>query len=463
MAELAKTRMLLVDDEEGIRHGLTRLFVREGFEVETAEDCQGALRAAEAKTFHIAIVDVRLKNGERGQDVLAELRKRDPDVPVIMITAYGSVQSAVEAMKEGANDYLLKPIDNANLVQVVGRTLEVARLKKDNGYLKSELLNIVDHTIVTRDPVFLSRIDLADRVKDTQASVLLTGESGTGKEVVARYIHYTGSRRDGPFVGLNCAALSETLLLSELFGHEKGAFTGATERKIGKFEFAHKGTLFLDEIGDMSLDVQSKLLRVVEESSFERVGGTKKISVDIRLITATNKNLQELMAKGLFREDLYYRINIVNLDLPPLRERVDDVPLLVAHFVAKYARKYNKDVTQVAPRLMDKWMRHRWPGNVRELQNAVNQAVLLSTQSVLDAPAAREPDHPPMPPAALSGPRTLKNLKVALVGYYEKELVLEALEKNGYNQTRTASALEVTRKTLLRKMSEYGIPSRART
>jgi len=464
--------ILIVDDEEGIRAALVKLFARELFEPRAAASFEEAIALAEGSYFAAAVLDVRLGGRDRGVELLSELRARDPDIAVVMVTGYGSVESAVKAMKDGASDYILKPVENDRLLEAVRRSMELSRLRRDNAYLRRELIaNVYAHDIVTRDAGFLEVIALADRVKDSEATVLLAGESGTGKEVMARYIHFTGSRRDGPFVSINCAALSESLLLSELFGHERGSFTGAVERRTGKFELAHRGTLFLDEIGDMSPQVQSKLLRVIEESSFERVGGTKKISVDIRVIAATNKDLAELIRRGEFRSDLYYRINIVNLRLPPLRERRGDIALLAEYFIAKYARKYDRPVTSASPEVMELWAAHDWPGNVRELQNAVNQAVLLCRGSVIGLDAAsRAPGLSPAPEAgrpvgAAAGPevssfKTLKDLRDGVAAFYERRMIEEALARNGGNKSRTAAELDVTRKTLSEKMAGYGLRAR---
>ncbi|MDP3176808.1 MAG: sigma-54 dependent transcriptional regulator [Spirochaetaceae bacterium] len=464
--------VLIVDDEEGIREGLAKFFRREGYEAASAATPEEAIALAEKSYFAAAVLDVRMGGRDRGVDLLSELRSRDPDLSVVMVTGYGSVESAVRAMKDGASDYILKPIDNERLLEAVRRSIELSRLRRDNAYLRRELIaNVYSHDIVTRDPRYLALIELADRVKDSEATVLLSGESGTGKEVMARYIHFTGGRRDKPFVSVNCAALSETLLLSELFGHEKGSFTGAVERRFGKFELAHRGTLFLDEIGDMSPQAQSKFLRVLEESSFERVGGAKRIEVDIRVIAASNKDLPELIRRGEFRSDLYYRINIVNLRLPPLRERRGDIPPLVEHFIAKYAAKYNRPAAEAAPEVVELWSGHDWPGNVRELQNAVNQAVLLCRGRTIDlatlavaqgqigALAAERPardEHDD----GLAAFTTLKALRDEVTSRYERRLIAEALARNGGNKSRTAAALDVTRKTLAEKMALYGIDAK---
>ncbi len=457
-----KTSILIVDDEEGIRHGLSQLFRNEGFAVHAAADAEGAVLIAGSHGIDIALLDLRLKGGKSGLDLLATLHSGDPELPVIMVTGYGSIDSAIQAMKQGAADYILKPIENNALLDVVGKNLELARLRKDNVFLRSELLSkVYQHEIITRDPGFLALVERADRVKNSEATLLITGESGTGKEVLARYVHFTSDRRDGPFVGINCAAISETLLLSELFGHEKGAFTGATERHIGKFELADKGTLFLDEIGDMSASVQAKLLRVLEESAFERVGGVKRIAVDIRVVAATNRDLASMMKSGEFRSDLFYRIAIMDLKLPPLRERKADIPLLVEHFMRRYAEKYRKRVTCVSPEVSALWLDYGWPGNVRELQNAVNQAVLLCRGDSIDLdaigasgrlPAAECADG--FDPGAYS---SLKDLSQAASCHYEKIMIAAVLERVGGNRSQAARELDVTRKTLAEKMEKYGI------
>lgn len=465
MPESKSPKILIVDDEAGILHGLSGLFRREGFTVYAEEDASGALAQSEKTSLDIAVLDIRLKNGNSGTELLKELKARDPDLPVIMITGFGSVESAVLSMKQGASDYILKPIDNAHILDVVRKNIELVRLKNDNVYMRNELReNLYSHDIITKNPVFLALIETADRVKNSQAAVLLSGESGTGKEILARYIHFTSERKDGPFVCVNCAALSETLLLSELFGHEKGSFTGAVEKRLGKFELANKGTLFLDEIGDMSLDVQAKLLRVLEESSFERVGGTRRISVDIRVITASNKHIPDLISSGQFRNDLYYRINIVNLHLPNLRDRSEDIPLLADYFIRRYKQRYGKSVTGVSPDVMRLWKTYDWPGNVRELQNVINQAVLLSSGAIIERPGIET--SPPKTGAGAGCPKpgfdfssygSYKDYMRAVTAFHERELIESMLERFACNQTRTAKALCVTRKTLAGKIAELGI------
>jgi DNA-binding NtrC family response regulator len=455
-------RILIVDDEVGILRGLSDFFECEGYVVHAKQDIPGAMKIVEDFDIDIAIVDIRLKHDESGTDLLAVLKERDSDLPVVMITGFGSVESAVDAMHAGAADYILKPIDNSHLLEKVRRNIELVRLKQDNQYLSSELREkYCASDVVTANPAMLHQLELADKVKQSNVPVLLCGESGTGKEIVARYIHFTGSRKDRPFICVNCAALSESLLLSELFGHEKGAFTGAFGKRLGKFELADTGTLFLDEIGDMSLDVQAKLLRVLERSCFERLGGSRSVSVDIRIISATNKPVVQLVREGKLRTDLYYRINVVRLELPPLRERPEDIPLLAQHFIQQYNQRYRKHIKGVADSVMRAWMDYRWPGNVRELQNVVNQGVLLS------APGQNELMAVPYPGASpqivqdnIFDPNLHDSLESCVrqtVQELEKASIERILGTCSYNQSKTAEILHITRKTLAKKMHDYGI------
>ncbi len=491
MSTVTKARILIVDDEIGILHGLRRFFESESFQVETAENISTAMMITNRSHLDVAIVDVRLKGGESGIEMLSWLRNEEPDMPVIMITGYGSIESAIDAMKRGAADYVLKPVDNDTLLEIVKRNLELRRLRKDNYYLKKELLNnVYDHEIITQDPEMQRILARLDNVKNSRATILLCGESGTGKEVLARYIHFTGDRRDGPFVSINCAALSEDLLLSELFGHEKGAFTGAIERKLGKFELADKGTLFLDEIGDMSPSVQAKLLRVLEENAFERVGGTRRITVDIHVIAATNQDLRALMASKNFRNDLFYRISTVEIHLPPLRERRIDIPLLADYFMQGYASKYKKNIESISPSLVAQWLAYNWPGNIRELQNVVHQRVLMCAGTILgdeelentkneytkQRSSAILPESAAVSPLLASAvPSTasratsengvikiedyhsLKELAADAAAYYERQMILKTLELTHGNKSKAARQISVTRKTLLRKIKELNI------
>jgi two-component system NtrC family response regulator len=452
--------ILIVDDEEGIRHGLMNMFHREGFTVHCAGDFDEAVAEIGRFPVDVALVDIRLRDSRTGIDLLQELKRVEPDVVVIVITGFGSIDNAVTAMKAGAADYFLKPIDNAKLLDAVRRNLELRSLATENRFLRDELMSrSLSPHFVTSDPALKAVLATADKVKDTAVTVLITGQSGTGKEVLARYIHFTGARRERTFVSINCAALSESLLLSELFGHERGAFTGAVERKRGKFELADGGTLFLDEIGDMSMEVQAKLLRVIEEASFERVGGIKRISVDARIIAATNKDLPALIKEGKFREDLFYRLKVVSLHLVPLRERTGDIPLLVEHFLVKYGERYTRATEGLSDRTMAALKAWTWPGNVRELENTINQIVLLGETSFLT------PGRPgAVPRGALLREESppagslLEGLS-AVTGEYERRVIAECLSRNEGNKSKTARALSITRKTLAQKIAKYGLSS----
>ncbi len=452
--------ILIVDDEDGIRYGLEKLFKREGFRVFSTGNFEEAVTFVKENIIDIALLDIRLKGQRDGIDLLKKIKYAEPEIVIIIITGHGSINSSVEAMKGGASDYILKPIDNDKLIVTVRKNFEIKSLRTENTYLKKALLNsIFTYDFITDNSVVKEVLIVADKIKNTPATVLITGESGTGKEVLARYIHFTSNRKDGNFVGINCAALSDTLLLSELFGHEKGSFTGAIEQKIGKFELADSGTLFLDEVGDMSLDVQSKLLRVLEERSFERVGGVKKVYVDVRLIAATNRDIKELIKSGQFRQDLYYRLNVISCHLPPLRERLEDIPLLMNYFLKLYNQRYNKNVLNVNTGLFIRLSKYSWPGNVRELQNIINQAVLLCdgeeivSFNLQDGIISERRESMKM----VGHGKSLKAAIEEIINYHEKKLIAKVLLDNKQNRTRTAQDLEITRKTLARKIDKYNL------
>jgi len=464
MDELSeKSRILIVDDEEGIRFGLKSLFNREGFQVFSAEDESSALNLLQNEEIDVALFDVRLK-GTDGVVLLRKALKLVSDLTVIMITGHGSIDSSVAAMKEGAADYILKPIDNTSLLETVRKNLELKNLRYENSFLKSELRSSLDvREFMSKNAAVRETVSIADKVKNTHASVLISGESGTGKEVLARYIHFTSNRSEANFIGTNCAALSESLLLSELFGHEKGSFTGALEQRLGKFELADGGTLFLDEIGDMSLDIQSKLLRVLEERSFERVGGVRQIHVDVRVIAATNQNLKKMISAGTFRKDLYFRLNVISCHLPPLQKRSDDIPLLTDYFIHFYSERYNKTIRGIRPELLEQLKQHSWPGNIRELQNLINQAVLLCEGDEIlslrgwddfesNTVSEKEAGFDTKIPA-----EALKDASERILSRFEKTFIAEALKRNRGNRSRTAEELEVTRKTLARKIEKYSL------
>ncbi|MCG8573179.1 MAG: sigma-54 dependent transcriptional regulator [Spirochaetes bacterium] len=454
--------IIIVDDEDGIRHGLSSFFKKKCFKVYATGNFQEALNIVKINTIDIAIVDIRLNNGKSGIDLLQDIKTIDPDITVIMITGYGSIDNAVSAMKIGAFDYIVKPIDSIKLFASITKSLEIKILKKENLFLKNELFQKNSNSkMITQNPKMKLLIEKADKIKNNPVTVLITGESGTGKEVFARYVHFTSNRKNENFVGINCAALSDSLLLSELFGHEKGAFTGAIDKKLGKFEIADGGTLFLDEIGDMSLDTQAKLLRVIEESSFERLGSNKKISVNIRLIAATNKDLKQLIQEGKFREDLYYRLNVISFELLPLRERKDDIPLLADHFINKCNTKYKKNILHFTKTALLKFQEYHWPGNIREFQNYINQIILLTDKEIiaendLQTNIIKEKENN-QDGLEISDKKTLKDQIEKVISFYEKKIIKKALLANKNNRTKTAQELNITRKTLRLKMNKYQI------
>src|SRR5215471_11019511 len=371
-------RVLIVDDEKGMRLALKALLGREGYEVETAGGGEEAIRCIDQGSFHVVITDLSM-NGVSGMQVLEHARRVDPDLAVIMITAYGSEKIAVQAMKLGAVDYLPKPFDNDELRVVVRRVMENVLLRRDHRRLLEQVEGAFGfEQIVGRTPAMARVFETIAKVADTDVTVLIRGESGTGKELVANALHFRSPRRGKPMIKMNCAALSRELVESELFGHEKGAFTGALARREGKFEAAHGGTLFLDECGDMPLETQAKLLRAIQEKEFERVGGNHPIKVDVRLLAATNQDLEVAVKEGRFREDLYYRLRVVELVIPPLTERREDIPLLVDSFLRDAAERFGRPVKPLTSEALRTCVAHRWKGNVRELRSAIEQALLLA-------------------------------------------------------------------------------------
>ncbi|MDI6826912.1 MAG: sigma-54 dependent transcriptional regulator, partial [Armatimonadota bacterium] len=436
-------RVLIIDDEEGIRNVLADLFGEMGWLVSESEDGKNGLEAALSDDFELIILDLSLPRLD-GLAVLRKLRESKPDIPVVMITGYATMKSAIEALKLGAFDYITKPFD-LNEVQIIAQhAVERQRLIYENRYLKNELRQRHGFdNVIGLTPAVQKAYVLAAKVADSNASVLILGESGVGKEYLARAIHYQSPRADGPFVKVSCAALPEALLESELFGHEKGAFTGAIARRIGRFEMADGGTLFLDEIGDVTLATQVKLLRFLQEKQFERVGGSETLRADVRIIAATNKDLKKAIADKEFREDLYYRLNVITINLPPLRERIEDIPELVRHFIAKYNNETGKSIEGVSPEGMALLKSYSWPGNIRELENCIERAVILChgrtilPQHLLLS-EENEPFSSPLP--SNDGMRPLKDV--------EREHIANVLSKCNWNQSRAASILGIDRKTL---------------
>ncbi len=448
--------ILVVDDESVQREMLKGFLVKQGYGVDSAEDGRSAREKFRSGSFDLVITDLRMP-GMDGLKLLTELRRLDPEVVVVILTAYATVGSAVEAMKEGAYDYLTKPIDLEELLLLVRRVERDVQLRRENRELKEQLREKfkVDFIISTSRPME-EALNLVKRVAPSPATVLILGESGTGKELIARALHYSSPRADRPFIKVNCAALPENLLDSELFGHEKGAFTGAAARRIGRFEQADQGTIFLDEIGDLSLPLQVKLLRVLQEKEFERVGSGQTLKVDVRVIAATHRNLEEAIQKGNFREDLYYRLNVVTIPLAPLRERREDVLPLVEHFLKKYSMENKKEVTSLSKEARDLLVQYPYPGNVRELENLVERAVVLCRGKTLTAQDLPLHIQDSKAEKALEEGRKGRSLPQALEEI-ERQEIARALQKASWVQTRAAEELGISERVLRYKMKKYDI------
>ncbi len=450
-----KAKILVVDDEESHRIMLRAVLQDGGYEVAEAADGPEAIRAVEQEIFDLVLLDIRMATLD-GIETLTEIRKISPFVPVLIMTAYASVKTAVEALKAGAFEYLTKPLDIEELKILVEKALELYHLRTENLALKERLGDRFDFSkIIGRSAKMKEIFETLSLVAPTDATVLILGESGTGKELVANSIHQNSKRASQPFIKVSCAALPEPLLESELFGHEKGAFTGAIARREGRFQLAHRGTLFLDEVGEMSPTTQTKLLRVLQEKEFEPLGSPRTLKVDVRVIAATNKNLEREVKEGRFREDLFYRLNVVPVSLPPLRERKEDIPALAAHFFALYRDKNKKELRELSGKTLDLLTRYDWPGNIRELENCIERAVIMAKGEVI-APA----DLPPGIQAMSSGDKELAELALpsgVSLQEVEKALILKTLEDTGGNRTRAAEILGINRRTLQIKLKEYGI------
>jgi two-component system response regulator HydG len=456
-----KNTILVVDDDHAHRIMLNTLISGWGYAVSEADDGFTAIEKVKESSFDLVLMDVRMVSVS-GLEALETIKAYNPAIPVIIMTAYSSVETAVEALKQGAHDYLTKPLDFDKLRLTIDRAMEHTRLKKENRWLRETIGQQFDsQNIIGKSPAMLKLLETVSQVAPSEATVLISGESGTGKELIAGALHFNSLRKNGPFVKINCAAITETLLESELFGHEKGAFTGADRRKEGRFSQAHGGTLLLDEVSEMSLMMQVKLLRALQEREFNRVGGEATIQVDVRVIAATNKDLMEQINDGAFREDLYYRLNVVELEVPPLSDRKEDIPLLTRHFLEMFAAKNRKEIKGFTPKAMDNLIHYNWPGNVRELMNAVERAVVLARSSYLD-----EADFPFMKDFLTENkqkdsisPDALFLQGDAPLEEIEKTAILKTLQAANGNKSEAARRLGITRKTLHKKLKAYGVMS----
>jgi len=450
--------ILLVEDKDSLRRVLRLTLENAGYTVAEAVDARAALNEIANSRHRLVLTDLRMPNGS-GLDVLRSARSADADVPVIVMTAFGSIDEAVQAMKDGAHDFLQKPVDSNHLLLLVERALEQARLRTENVLLREEWSRRYGFPrIIGESEVVKKTVAETQRVAQTEATVLLLGESGTGKELFARAVHHLSARRDKPFVAINCAAIPETLIENELFGHERGAFTGASDRRQGKFELASGGTVFLDEIGELPLAVQGKLLRAIEEKVIDRIGGRAPVAVDVRVVAATNKNLKAAVDNGQFRGDLFFRLAVFPIEIPPLRDRTDDVVLLARHFAGEIGRDLRGREAQLSDDAIAALKRHRWPGNVRELENAIERACILSDTMTLEPAdlgfgAAQNDDADALPQLDLSG--TLSDVAHRVLRVAERRKIQTALEANQGNKSKTAEDLGVSYKTLLNKLKEY--------
>ena len=443
-----KEKILIVDDEKVVRESLFHWFEEDNYQVETAEDGEIALQKYEKEKFDLLLVDMKMP-GMSGLDLLSKIKAIDKDALIILITAFASVPTAITALKTGAFDYVTKPVDPDELTHLVKKALEQRALKIENTQLKENIDEIIKPDNLIGESFQMKKIyELVQSVAHTDTTVLIRGDSGTGKELVAKAIHINSSRKYFPIITVNCGALTESLLESELFGHEKGSFTGAQFKRKGKFEMADRGTIFLDEIGSISLKMQIELLRIIETKQFNRVGGNELIKSDFRVITATNEPLEELVKAGKFREDLYYRLNVFTIVIPPLRERRDDIPLLVNFFINKFSTAMNKKIKSVSKEAMDFLINHNWPGNVRELENAIERAMVVGkTNSIIVEDL----------PFHVSSNNFEFNNEEKSLSSMERKYIFNILNENSWNISKAAQILEIDRVTLYNKISKYNL------
>jgi len=461
-------KILIADDELNIRKVLSATLRREGHEVLTAKDGEEAIALLETGQVQVVVTDLKMPKVD-GLALLRHVREHNPSTPVILITAHGTVDTAVEALKRGAFDYITKPFEQAELIRCIGKAVKTESLAARD--VVADGPELERYRIIGQSQRMQALYEVIEKVAATPASVLITGESGTGKELIAAALHYKSGRRAKPFIKINCAAIPRELMESELFGHERGAFTGAVSSKPGRFELADGGTLFLDEIGEIPVEMQVKLLRALQENEFERVGGVQTIRVDVRLVVATNRDLARLVEEGRFREDLFYRLNVVPIRLPPLRERREDIPLLVQHFLSKHNTRLGRKVQGIQPAALSALVEHRWPGNIRELENVVERAILFCGGTEIgpgDLPPELSGERPAQAAPASGGAvfaaaappgddSSMKDIVKQATAELERDLILRALAETQGNVTQAARKLKISRKSLQNKMKEFGL------
>ncbi|MBM4348881.1 MAG: sigma-54-dependent Fis family transcriptional regulator [Deltaproteobacteria bacterium] len=456
---MGSEKILLIDDSPEILDNLSEYLTSEGYDITTTSDGTSGISMIEKKFYDIILTDMKMP-GADGMEVLKFMKEHSPESICIILTGYGTIKNAVEAIKSGAFDYLTKPVKMDEIVITLNRALEYRNLKRENINLRNQLKRKYQFkNIIGESPAMQDVFETVEKVADTDSTILILGDSGTGKELIARALHYNSYRREGPFVPVNCAAIPSELLESELFGHEKGAFTSAIRTRIGRFELANGGTLFLDEIGDMNPNLQSKLLRVLQERQFERIGGVKPIKVDIRIISATHQDLKKAVLKKKFREDLYYRLNVIPIEIPPLKQRKSDIPLLAFHFIHHFSKSKRKKVTGITDEAMERLMEYDWPGNVRELENMIERLIILAGSEMIDLPDLPERVLPPSSKeigGTMDIPQEGLSLETAL-NELEKQLILEALNKSGWVKNKAAQLLHMNRTTLIEKIKRQNL------
>jgi DNA-binding NtrC family response regulator len=457
---MSQERILIVEDEPDLSQVFVEVLTMDGYDVNTAANGEIAMQMLGEHSYDLVLTDLYLPKAD-GFQVLAHLQRVSSSTSAIVMTGHGSIESAVEAMKKGAVDYITKPVTFDQLRIVVKKALDVQRLQRENQLLRQQLKSKYHFTNIIGTSAAMQQVfDMIAKVADAESTVLILGESGTGKELVARAIHFNSRRAEKPFIPVNCGAIPESLLESELFGHERGAFTGAARTRMGRFELAHGGTIFLDEVGDMSPALQVKLLRVLQEQSFERVGGTKSVRVDVRILAATNRNLEDAIAKNEFREDLYYRLSVIPFTLPPLRERQDDIPLLLQHFMNQFNHLRNRKLQGFAPRALQMLAHYHWPGNVRELENLVDRLVVLKGQGIIEPEDLPDKMRATLPSVAAVATMDLPEEGFCLdaaVREFERDLITKALQKAEGVKNRAAQILGIKRTTLIEKLKRHSL------